>query len=75
MELSDIKTADIKFRRFHFWSDWVDMGMFNFCSRGYLMQMSVNRFNKKRFLAIKLSRTFQLAHPLCQQVLNKKVVI
>ena len=34
------------------WSDWVDICVFDYACTGYLVQMSVNRFNKKKFRAV-----------------------
>lgn len=72
MKLEDIKSAKIKFRKFHFWSDWIDMGVFDYASTGYLLQMSTSRFNSKKFKCVPLKRLTGLAHPACAQVQVQK---
>ncbi len=70
MELKDITDAELKFRPYRFWSDWVDMGMFNYACSGYLLQMSVNRFNGKRFKSVKLQSLLSLAESTYREVNN-----
>lgn len=37
--------------RFHFWSNWVDVAVYDYV-KCYLLQMSVSRFNKKKFRSV-----------------------
>ncbi len=70
MELKDITEANLKFRSYRYWSDWVDMGLFNYGGDGYLLQMSVSRFNGKKFRGVPLKKITNLAHPNYAEVSN-----
>ena len=52
MKVNVITINEIKVPRWRRWSDWIDVAVFNFCGTGHLLQLSVNRRNKKRFRAI-----------------------
>lgn len=67
-----IQADEAKFRRFRFWSDWSDLCVFQSGFTSYLLQMRVNRFNRKDFLVTKLGNPFstvsvELAHLPDQQ--------
>lgn len=54
MKVNVLQVDEVKFHSFmHFWSNWVDVAVYNYAS-GYLLQMSVSRFNKKKFRSVKL---------------------
>ena len=54
MKVNVLQVEDAKFHSFmHFWSNWVDIAVYDYAS-GYLLQMSVSRFNKKKFRSVKL---------------------
>ncbi len=41
--------ADVTIKRFRWWSDWIDICVFNYGNCGYLLQMKVSRTNRKTF--------------------------
>jgi hypothetical protein len=55
MKVDVLTVKDVKFKKFSWWSDWVDVAIYDYSSRPYLLQMSINRFNRKRFNSICLT--------------------
>lgn len=47
-----IQMEDAKFKKWSYWSNWIDICNFDFGYGGFLLQMKVNRFNGKKFKAI-----------------------
>ena len=46
----DVVTVDdVTISKFHWWSKWIDICVFNFGGTGYLLQMRVSRTNAKSF--------------------------
>ncbi len=55
MKIDVIQAKDAKFKRFSYWSDWIDIAVFQYDYTPFLLQMRVNRFNKKKFKSIRIS--------------------
>jgi hypothetical protein len=54
-----LQVQDAKFNSgFSWWSDWVDVCIYDFESTPFLLQMSVSRTNKKKFRNARISGTF-----------------
>ncbi len=47
--------ADVTIKRFRWWSDWIDICVFNYGGYGYLLQMKVSKKNRKTFRTASLS--------------------
>lgn len=54
MKVDVLQVEDAKFKRFSWWSNWVDVAVFTYDIEPYLMQMRVNRFNGKQFRTINM---------------------
>ena len=67
MKVDVLTVESAKFKKYRFWSDWVDVCLFDYAGNGYLLQMSVNRFNGKKFNHIAL-KGIGIAHPCCGSV-------
>lgn len=52
MKVDVIQAKDITFKRFCWWSDWIDVAVYDFYSQPWLIQMKVNRFNAKKFKSV-----------------------
>ena len=53
MNKVDVLTSkDVTFKKYRWWSDWVDIAVLNHSYTGYLLQMKVSRTNAKKFNAI-----------------------
>ena len=46
--------------KWHFWSNWVDVAVYDYASC-FLLQMSVSRFNKKRFRSVQIT-AYDVSH-------------
>lgn len=49
MKVFVMQADEATFRRWSFWSDWVDICVFTYDIEPYLMQMKISRFNGKKF--------------------------
>lgn len=47
--------ADVKFKKWSWWSNWLDIAVYDYQSRPWLIQMKVNRFNKKKFRSVPIT--------------------
>ena len=53
MKVNVLQVKDAKFlRKWHYWSMWVDVAVYDRGDNGYLLQMKVSRLNKKSFRAV-----------------------
>ena len=55
MKVDVIEVSQAVFGRFSWWSNWIDVAVFNHSTEPYLIQMSVSRKNKKKFRSVKIS--------------------
>ncbi len=54
MKVNVLQSSDISFKKWRWWSDWVDVCVFTGAySDGYILQMKVSRSNSKRFKCVK----------------------
>lgn len=59
MKVDVLQVKDAKFNTgFNWWSDWVDICIYDYESTPFLLQMSVSRTNKKKFRSTRISGTF-----------------
>ena len=48
-KVSVLTIEDVSIRKWHWWSDWIDVCVYDHGYGGYLLQMKVSRRNKKLF--------------------------
>lgn len=59
MKVDVLQVQDVKFNSgFSWWSDWVDICIYDYENTPFLLQMSVSRTNKKKFISTRISGTF-----------------
>ena len=63
MKVDVITVADIQIKPWRWWSNWVDVCVFDYINCGYLLQMRVSRTNLKSFKVIPFKSIFKFAHP------------
>lgn len=66
MKVNIITIDEVKIKRWEWWSNWIDIAVFNFGGGGYLLQMKVNRVNSKKFKAVAFKGTLNVAHAMVQ---------
>ena len=49
MKINVLQVERATFKKWTWWSNWVDVAVFNHSYHGYLLQMRINRFNRKSF--------------------------
>lgn len=52
MKVNVLQPDQATFRRWHLWSNWIDIAIFDFASGSWLVQMSMTRSNRKRFRCV-----------------------
>lgn len=55
MKVNIFQITDASFVKFSWWSNWIDVSVFDFSFEPYLVQMSVSRRNKKKFRCINIT--------------------
>lgn len=55
MKVDVVQASDISFKRWQWWSNWIDVLIFVYGHDSYLLQMRVSRTNAKRFNAVNLA--------------------
>ena len=69
MKVDVIEVGQAVFGRFSWWSNWIDVAVFNNSTQPYLIQMQVSRKNKKKFRSVKISgKEWQLRQVRVEQV-------
>ena len=69
MKVDVIEVSQAVFGRFSWWSNWIDVAVFNHGTEPYLIQMSVSRKNKKKFRSVKISgKQWQLRQVNAEQI-------
>lgn len=49
MKVDVLTVDDVEIKKYHWWSQWVDICIFQYGYTGYLLQMKVSRTNAKKF--------------------------
>ena len=69
MKVDVLQVEKAKFHSFmHLWSNWIDVAMYDFNSTPFLLQMSVSRFNRKRFRSTRVTGFFYYRQSTCQAI-------
>jgi len=55
MKVPVLQVNDVEISKFRWWSDWIDIAVFDFAGNGHLLQMKISRRNSKRFKTIPFS--------------------
>lgn len=63
MKVEVLTVNDVTFRPWRWWSNWVDVCVFDWASEGYLLQMRVGRNNAKAFKCHAFKSLAGIAHP------------
>ena len=58
MKVDVITVADVNIKRWRWFSDWVDIAVFDYNCRPWLVQMRVSRTNRKSFRAVSITGIF-----------------
>ena len=62
MKVDVLQAKDVSFKWYQYWSDWVDIAVFNYGGYGYLLQMIVSRTNAKKFKCVAMKSIINTAH-------------
>ena len=62
MKVDVLTIEDITIPKWRWWSNWIDVAVFNFGGFGYLLQMKISRTNVKRFTTRRFSGVINTAH-------------
>jgi hypothetical protein len=70
MKVDVLTINEIGIPKWRWWSNWVDVAVFNFGGDGYLLQMKVSRRNSKQFKAVAFKAAYNVAHATTADVGN-----
>ena len=62
MKVDVLTVESIEIKKYRWWSNWVDVCVFDYGGSGYLLQMKVSRFNAKKFKCIAMKNLTSIAH-------------
>ena len=69
MKVNVLQVEQATFKKWSWWSNWVDVAVFNDrTDGGYLLQMRINRFNRKSFRVAKFKNWDSSVYASVQQV-------
>lgn len=68
MKVEVLTVMDVDIKSWKWWTDWIDVSVFNYGDTGYLLQMKVSRNNSKKFRATQFKTRTGIAHPNCAEV-------
>lgn len=52
MKVDVLQVREVTFGKFGWWSNWVDIAVYDYDYRPWLIQMSISRTNKKKFRSV-----------------------
>ncbi|AGG58091.1 hypothetical protein VPAG_00055 [Vibrio phage douglas 12A4] len=55
MKVNVLTDIDVTFKKYLWWSKWVDIAVYEYNHTAYLIQMSVSRMNKKKFRSVSIA--------------------
>ena len=68
MKVDVLTIEDIAIPKWRWWSNWIDVAVFNFGGYGYLLQMKISRTNVKKFTTRSFSGVISAAHANAAEV-------
>lgn len=69
MKVDVLQVEQAKFHGFlHLWSNWVDVATYDYNSTPFLLQMSVSRFNRKRFRSTRITGSLWYRQATCHAI-------
>lgn len=69
MKVDILQVDQAKFHSFmHFWSNWVDVAMYDYNSTPFLLQMSISRFNRKKFRSTRVTGVLCYRQATCHAI-------
>jgi hypothetical protein len=68
MKVNVLQVEDAKFKKFCWWSNWIDVAVYDYSSTPYLLQMKVNRFNKKSFKSTRMAGSIVYRQTTCREI-------
>ena len=54
-QVSVLTVCDVEIKRWRWYSNWIDIAVFDYNSRPWLVQMRISRFNGKQFRSVSMT--------------------
>lgn len=70
MKVDVITVENATFRRLCWWSNWIDVCLYDYESTPFLLQMKVSRSNKKRFRSVRITGSIVYRQATCAAIGN-----
>ncbi|MDD3814410.1 MAG: hypothetical protein PHZ02_07165 [Desulfocapsaceae bacterium] len=58
MKVDVLTVDDVVFKKWRWWSNWIDIAVFDYTSEPFLIQMRISRTNSKKFKAVNITGMF-----------------
>ena len=55
MKVEVLTVKDVEIKKWHWWSNWIDIAVFQHGYSGYLLQMRIGRSNVKKFRVARMA--------------------
>ena len=68
MKVNVLQVSQVEFKKFSWWSNWVDIAVFDFGDHPYLLQMRISRTNGKQFNAIQMTGKPSYRCTTCKEI-------
>ncbi len=68
MKVEVLQVDEATFKKWSWWSCWIDIAVFSFGGYGYLLQMKISRINAKRFKCRSMKSITDVAQPRIDEV-------
>lgn len=68
MKVDVLTINEVTVPKWRWWSNWIDVAVFNYGSCGYLLQMKINRRNLKRFKVVAFKSPCNLTYATTGEV-------
>lgn len=68
MKVDVLTIDDVTFKWWQWWSNWVDVAVFDYFSTPFLLQMRVSRTNEKMFNAKRITGKYIYRQSTCLEI-------
>jgi len=68
MKVDVLTVADVNFKWWQWWSNWIDVAVFDCGSTPFILQMRVSRTNEKMFNAKRVTGKYWYRQSTCREI-------
>jgi hypothetical protein len=68
MKVDVLTIADVKFKWWQWWSNWIDVAIFDYSCTPFLLQMRISRTNQKMFNTQRITGKYIYRQSSCHEI-------